>query len=318
MVDIAQLPPRDEQRLNDLAYGPWQDTLTLMPEQVLLSSHDRNWPGLLVWHQRGESRELYVPPVFGHAVLVKLGRPTQARLLRARGASPQSPATLERFEGYWPVGAVSIVPAGEASYWRNEDGSDNLHIHIEPELLVRHAAAVAPGLAGSLAVSSRFIVQDERLRLLALTLMEVLLHPGPDDPRFVESMGRALAAHLLAHHTRFSQESSRVPRLAAVQLQMVLNCIDSDLAGRHSVEQLAALVGMSPWHFARCFKRSTGKSPHVHVNDRRMARAVELLAGTRQSVIDIALELGFSDPAHFSRNFRRHYGLTPQGYRKAC
>ncbi|WP_409450642.1 helix-turn-helix transcriptional regulator [Aquabacterium sp. J223] len=71
---------------------------------------------------------------------------------------------------------------------------------------------------------------------------------------------------------------------------------------------------MSVWHFARCFKLATGKTPLQHVTERRMERALALMANSSMKVTEIALEVGFPNPSHFSRSFKKHFGANPAAY----
>ncbi|MDD0974767.1 helix-turn-helix transcriptional regulator [Pseudomonas fontis] len=93
--------------------------------------------------------------------------------------------------------------------------------------------------------------------------------------------------------------------------------LDSLLACPPSLEQLAAEVGLSPFHFARVFRQATGLPPHAWLKQRRLGRAREML---RQDCppLTVAFALGFSDQSHLNRQFKQAYGVTPGEYRRAC
>ncbi|MDZ5602520.1 AraC family transcriptional regulator [Pseudomonas sp. RP23018S] len=93
--------------------------------------------------------------------------------------------------------------------------------------------------------------------------------------------------------------------------------LDSQLADPPSLEALAAAVNLSPFHFARVFRHSTGLPPHAWLKQRRLARARDLL---RQGLaaLDVACMLGFADQSHLTRQFKQAYGITPGVYRQAC
>ena len=80
--------------------------------------------------------------------------------------------------------------------------------------------------------------------------------------------------------------------------------------------QQAAAAGMSPFHFSRLFKKSTGKSPYQFVLQRRIERAKKLLRNSTRSLADVGGELGFSHQSHFTSAFRKQVGATPGAYRK--
>jgi AraC-like DNA-binding protein len=93
--------------------------------------------------------------------------------------------------------------------------------------------------------------------------------------------------------------------------------LSSQLAEPPSLEALAAAVGLSPFHFARVFRRATGLPPHAWLLQRRLERARGLLK-SGCAPLSVAMQLGFADQSHLSRQFKRTYGVGPGAYRKAC
>jgi len=90
--------------------------------------------------------------------------------------------------------------------------------------------------------------------------------------------------------------------------------LDKDL----TLGELAAVVFMSPYHFARLFKSSTGVPPHRFVVRQRVARARACLATEALSITQISRMVGFRTPSHFTTVFRRLLGVTPGAYRAAA
>ena len=83
-----------------------------------------------------------------------------------------------------------------------------------------------------------------------------------------------------------------------------------------SLDELAALAGMSTPSFKRKFKQNLGESPGQYIKNKRLEHAAELLKSTLDSVADIAYACGFSDPNYFSKVFRQQYEHSPLEYRK--
>jgi AraC family transcriptional regulator len=81
------------------------------------------------------------------------------------------------------------------------------------------------------------------------------------------------------------------------------------------VSALAADLDLSVDHFIRAFKRQTGYSPHGLASHLSVEEAKLLLRETRRSITDIAMELGYSSPAHFSARFRQLAGMSPTEWR---
>lgn len=99
------------------------------------------------------------------------------------------------------------------------------------------------------------------------------------------------------------------------KLQSVLVYIDESLGESLKVRELAERVGLSPFHFARMFRRSVGRPPHGYLTDLRMERAKRLLRETQLSLAQVATRVGYQTQAHFTGVFHREVGMTPRSYR---
>ncbi len=77
-----------------------------------------------------------------------------------------------------------------------------------------------------------------------------------------------------------------------------------------SLGELAAVVGLSTFHAARLFSRSVGMPPHAWRNQLRLQHAQSLLRQGK-SVTEVASATGFADQSHFTRHFKRAYGVAP-------
>jgi AraC-like DNA-binding protein len=124
--------------------------------------------------------------------------------------------------------------------------------------------------------------------------------------------------HALTRAFRSSpEERTKVlqARTRATRIQPVLDRLQKDLGGRLPVSVAARMCGTSPVSFSRMFRLATGMTLSAYVNRLRMARAVELLERTDDTIASIALDLGFSDQSHFDRTFRRSFGHTPSAHR---
>ncbi len=99
-------------------------------------------------------------------------------------------------------------------------------------------------------------------------------------------------------------------------LQRVLDRMKADLATDLDLSTLAAESGYSRSHFLRTFRAAMGCSPHQWLTRLRGERAKTMLRENSMSLIDIALDCGFSSHAHFSNTFRQIVGVTPSEYRR--
>ena len=106
-----------------------------------------------------------------------------------------------------------------------------------------------------------------------------------------------------------------VGSLPSCRLRRVTEYIQQNLDKDLTLAELAAVVYMSPYHFARLFKCSTGVPPHRFVVRQRIARARAFLATQELSIAQISRLVGFRTPSHFTTVFHRVTGITPRGYR---
>jgi AraC family transcriptional regulator len=117
-------------------------------------------------------------------------------------------------------------------------------------------------------------------------------------------------------HVRFGAPPLVLPaELDQQRVRRVTEFVEAYLGGPLTLTSLARSAALSPFHFARAFKRTTGWAPHQFVTIRRVERARHLLLGTRDSVESVAAAVGFSNLSHFRRVFRAHIGILPSELR---
>ena len=119
---------------------------------------------------------------------------------------------------------------------------------------------------------------------------------------------------LFQRHARLAEPAApgREPWAVACAKQMLAD----RLIEPPSLEELAAAVNLSPFHFARVFRRATGLPPHAWLKQRRLEQARVLLK-TGCTAVTVATQLGFADQSHLSRQFKQVYGVSPGEYRSA-
>jgi AraC family transcriptional regulator len=100
------------------------------------------------------------------------------------------------------------------------------------------------------------------------------------------------------------------------QIQGLVDRIESNLAEEVNVLGLADAFHMSPWHFQRTFKSLVGDTLGGYIRGRRMTRAASLLLESEQSIIDIALSVGFGSHEAFTRSFKSYFQQSPKAFRK--
>jgi AraC family transcriptional regulator len=115
---------------------------------------------------------------------------------------------------------------------------------------------------------------------------------------------------------RSRAKGARPGALAAWQIARVRAFIDENLHHTIHVKDLSAVAQRSTAHFSRSFKRAFGEPPHAYVVRRRLERACHLMITNSVSLSEIALSVGFSNPAHLSRLLRQAFGQSPSSWRR--
>jgi AraC-like DNA-binding protein len=122
----------------------------------------------------------------------------------------------------------------------------------------------------------------------------------------------ALLAGLIIRHSRHPVDPRPAggPRSAVL---LVRRYLEDNFTANVSLDELAGLTNVSPFHLARLFRQEVGMPPHAYQLQVRLTRAKRLLL-QGMSVSEVASETGFFDLSHFTRHFKRHLGVTPGSY----
>lgn len=224
------------------------------------------------------------------------------RLVQARGG--------ERHEGIIGAGSTMIMPAGMDSLWEG-DAAMSLRIRLPIRLLDEMGEGV--GSAQRFELANRFDVRDQVIeRLAGLMVVEI----GSFDPRseqiVMENLFVVLGAHLWRAH---NCHGARPPDCAIgpphSRLAEVTGYIVDNLDANLTLGELAAIAGMSRFHFTRKFKQHLGIGPARYVQRLRIERAKALMLKGDTPLADVALAAGFADQSHFTRRFKNFTGETP-------
>jgi AraC family transcriptional regulator len=144
------------------------------------------------------------------------------------------------------------------------------------------------------------------------------LESDAPDPLYIESLGHVVVTSYLR---RFlpgrAVEAPRACGLSRERLRRLLDYIDAHLANDLTLDALAAVACLSPYHLSRSFRRAKGTGLHRYVVQRRLERAGHLIMTTDLSIASISLAVGFASPAAFATCFRKVVGYPPSRLRNA-
>jgi AraC-like DNA-binding protein len=160
----------------------------------------------------------------------------------------------------------------------------------------------------------------EPVRRTLFAIRDEIAAPGPGGHLYRSLLVQQLLIQLARCASNLAPERRSVcvkGGLSGWQLRRSLELLEADLTEPPSLRQLAAHVGLSPTHFCKAFRQSTGMPPHRWLTDRRIARAKELITRQGLSLTEVALSAGFGSSSHFSVAFKSAVGVTPSVYKRA-
>ena len=287
------------------------DWRKMLPFEADASSDRLGWVGLQAERLSAAPASEISQPAMTHHMLILYTRPPEELELSTEGVNRHVRPH---------VGSISMVPAGQPVRWRWSGSKDSLHVYLQPGLVAR-VAAEAFGLDPTrLTVPPLVGLDFPQLRAAMLAVDAELTAADAGGRLAAESLANILAVHLvrdvLAPHQPARQPNGALLR---ERLRAVVEYIEEHLDAGPTLEQMAAVAHLSPYHFARQFKAATGLPPHQYVILRRVERSKRLLQSTDEhSLAEIAAEAGFSDQSQFSRHFKRLVGVTPGQFRMSA
>ncbi|WP_408258754.1 helix-turn-helix domain-containing protein [Paraburkholderia phytofirmans] len=302
------------------------DVMVRIPKLTTTLAYDR--------YMAGQKLVSSVNRPWRHLVLRSYLEPNAQELLEAPGLQDLTLMTLasgaehleRNLNGRWEsadlrVGDLWFVPPAPVSWrWRSisDEPLSTVHLHLERSLIESVADQMEPGGSRELSLGDAMQFRDPLIAAMLAALHRAAADPS-DSRLYVDALVHALAAHLLQHYARGRPASARTParpqRLVPRRIHRVTDYIRANLDGDLAISELAAQAGLSSFHFARVFRRETGETPHQYVSRLRLEEAARLLRATDQTVLQIAIAVGFENASHFSVQFKRGYGVTPLAYR---
>ncbi len=283
---------------------PQQWGVALMPEPPLLHGLD----GGMLRRFAGLPATMEQPPLDHHYLALHLGG---AKQVRRQGDGPTEDRDVT-------LGSVTVVPAGLAFRWQTRGPIDFAHLYIAPRRLER-------SLRDTFDRDPRHVVLEPRIGwddTLVASLLQAMLDPAldgdPDGRLARDSWFEALLTRLIQRGSNLSASSPRARNaLAPRTLARLKQHIEANLGGEVTLDQLAAVAGLSRFHLCRAFRETTGVPPHAYLTRARLAAARRLLRSGDLPIREIARQCGFASPNQFATSFRRHLGTTPSAYRRS-
>ncbi|MGK7955372.1 MAG: AraC family transcriptional regulator [Crocosphaera sp.] len=220
------------------------------------------------------------------------------------------------YNGLYRSGEILITPANVPLFVRWKGQENCLQIQIKTEFLQNIAQETLEHDSNLFQLMPQFQVHDCHIRGITTMLLEECQQEISKNQLYLDSLANILAVNLIRNHCTTKPILPLYQGgLSPYQLSQIFDYIDAHLDQNLKLENLAKLLDLSQFHFSRLFKQSVGLSPHQYLIEQRIERAKQLLKKTNQSILDIALNCGFSSHSHLSKQFRQVTGMTPKAYR---
>ena len=276
------------------------------PSRVVLSSVGTKWNDVVVEQHHFPSSELSGVVYKRHVIIINIGDSITWDTQR-EGRSQRIHKTR---------GAITLWPSHQPFSGRlkvERDGFANvLFLALDPVFVSR----LAEGLefdSDRIELVRQGRSSDPTLHHIGMALRAGIQGGDAVDRLYGEALSTALAVHLLRGYSAAvcgpKRQYSGLPREKLLQaVEYIQDQLNADLA----VSGIAQAVGLSPDHFTRLFKKSTGQSPHQYVVEARVRKAKELLTTSKFTISEAAYQVGFVDQSHLTRHFKRIFGLPPK------
>lgn len=277
------------------------------PCPPVLSSHNQGWENITVeqfQHPSGEGKTHFKEE---HTVCLSLA-PRPVRFLFIQDGKTHT--------SLYGKGDISVTPA-ETPLFARWDGDDHyLQIRLASEFMHTIAQETLAKQPDELELLPTFRTRDPQIEAIGLLLLTELQQQHAGSKLYIESLTNVLAVHLLRQYAvtkpRLSVYDGGLPER---QLLHVLEYLHEHLDQDIKLADLAALVGISQFHFSHLFKQSIGLPPYQYLLQQRVERAKQLLKQTDRTIVEIAFLCGFNSHSHLSKQFRQVTGITPTAYR---
>jgi AraC family transcriptional regulator len=246
---------------------------------------------------------------------------------RSFALAPQPHFTLAHFIASTteniPAGASLLVNPHESWQFTGGPGAcDLLLVRLAPEPLIETAARLQLYRTGSQVLFRGALtpVNDALLRYLLGQIADEIANASPGWREVLGSLVNQLTIHLLRSHVNVKRsEEIELSRVGLVdrRLRRAVEFMHDNCARELGLNEIAEAAYLSPFHFARLFKKITGATPHAYLASLRVERARRLLAETDLTLADVGARVGYESQSHFTKVFREATGLTPRAFREA-
>jgi AraC family transcriptional regulator len=225
--------------------------------KVSASSDDRGWSSLYASQQLEIPFEQSFDAVYDQLIVLHLDGPITVHRRIQKGESSR----------LIPPGGMFMMPGGMDFGVRIDGTLRTLHLYLRRGILEEVAGDLLAGDPAHVETLPRFGDSDPLIERLMLGVRDVLHDDDPSATVYIDYLARAIAAHLIRRHSsacpvqRYLDASPKTP---SRQISRAIDFMEANLEHSIDLPMIAEATGLSPSHFARQFRATVGKAPHIN------------------------------------------------------
>ena len=218
---------------------------------------------------------------------------------------------------------ISILP-GSVGYGQAQaradiqlDGNAKFQeLYVDDSVFKAVCSQIAPGDPDNvvlLGFQGSFI---PRLKFLLDCILEEGRQGAPGGELYADLLAQQVALTLIRRRLKDAAKKPVTHSLSDEELALVVEFMEANLEEVGGLDALSDLIDMDVFSFSRGFKARTGQAPHQFLIERRLNRVKDLLLHSNERLVDITYATGFSNQAHMTAAFSKHFGMPPGAWRK--
>lgn len=279
----------------------------LLPQSPILVSDGSNWTNIHFAHFRQPPYNVpeHISP--RHTLCINVGKPV--RLEQAVDGQRKAVDSIP--------GDLAIYPAYLSQQFRWDKEAEFFNLFLEPSFLTQVGYEVF-GSEHLELIPHLATLCDPLVQQIGLALKTSLEIDGKNSNLYADAIAHALVVHLLSRYSNHSRQvKPLIGGFTQQQWKQIVDFIEANLDRNISLAELAVIVQLSQYHFARLFKEAIGIPPHQYLIQCRIERAKHLISMGNLSFATIAQIVGFASQGHLNYHFKRLVGVTPKVFLQA-
>lgn len=275
---------------------------------IELSSESLNWPGVVL--EKGSSPHFYPDNVYTPYFYFALG--LEQDLHWSAKVGDEGMTSLKTTPG-----EIWINPPESPFSHAIDEPCYFIILAVEKDVFLQHCSLNINESA--LQFLNNYNVYDETIKgIMELFLLEAK-SGGKNGYTYLNNLISLLATHYIQNYSNFADlQNARTvaSNFDQYQIDKVDAYIAEHIGEQIAVDDLAELLNCSKFYFLREFKKFLEITPYQYVMNKRLEEAKQRLSHPRYDISSVGFDLGFNDQSHFTRSFKKRFGMTPGQFQK--